>query len=276
MNAPVVNSNICVINAKGPIHLQLVFFVPVVKPQKPSRWQPGGSQNELPTPVIVDQLSFFLSGHTPSITEHLVSGFALGFSIHHEGQWISSHSQNLMFALHNPEVVDLKIEKELLAGHLSGPFEMPPFSPFRVSPSQRRHLASFDSYTTCPILRVPQSMTVFLQNFPVSTMQLLQMPFSISEQLAQCAFWVEPTSKMISELFLFTPLIIIYWVCNGMINTTLINACPWAVPVRVTLLSYSALLWNGWPRTSYTSIILFTYSMIFDNCCFSWNMPATA
>ena len=39
-----------------------------------------------------------------------------------------------MFALHNPKVVDLKIEKELLAGHLSGPFEMLPFSPFRVSP----------------------------------------------------------------------------------------------------------------------------------------------
>ena len=33
-----------------------------------------------------------------------------------------------------PDVVDLKIEKELLAGRLSGPFEMPPLSPFRVSP----------------------------------------------------------------------------------------------------------------------------------------------
>ena len=39
-----------------------------------------------------------------------------------------------MSALHNPDVVDLKIEKELLAGRLSGPFEMPPLSPFRVSP----------------------------------------------------------------------------------------------------------------------------------------------
>lgn len=83
---------------------------------------------------MVDRLSFFLSGYTPSIAEHLVSGFTFGFSIHHEGQRISSHSQNLMSALHNPDMVDLKIEKELLAGRLSGPFEMPPLSPFRVSP----------------------------------------------------------------------------------------------------------------------------------------------
>lgn len=39
-----------------------------------------------------------------------------------------------MSALHNPDVVDLKIEKEVLASHLSGPSEMPSLSPFRVSP----------------------------------------------------------------------------------------------------------------------------------------------
>ena len=103
-------------------------------PRLPNPQSPGRSQNELPTPVMVDRLSFFLSGYTPSIAEHLVSGFTFGFSIRHEGQRISSHSQNLMSALHNPDVVDLKIEKELLAGRLSGPFEMPPLSPFRVSP----------------------------------------------------------------------------------------------------------------------------------------------
>ena len=100
----------------------------------PNPQSPGRSQNELPTPVMVDPLSFFLSKYTPSIAEHLVSGFTFGFSIHHEGQRISSHAQNLMSALHNPDMVDLKIEKELLAGRLSGPFEMPPLSPFRVSP----------------------------------------------------------------------------------------------------------------------------------------------
>ena len=113
--------------------------MPVVKTQKPLSRLPnpqslGRTQNELPTPIMVDRLCFFWSGYTPSIAEHLGSGFSFGFSIHHKGQRISSHSQNLMSALHNPDVVDLKIEKELLAGSLSGPFEMPPLPPFRVSP----------------------------------------------------------------------------------------------------------------------------------------------
>lgn len=60
---------------------------------------------------------------------------------------------------------------------------------------------------------------------------------------------------MLSELFLFTPPIIIYWVYNGGVNTTLINACPWAVPVRVALSSYSALLWNGWPKLHINHIV---------------------
>lgn len=139
LNVPVVNTNICVINVKGLIHLNLAFFVPVVKPQNPlprlpNPQSPAHRQNDLPTPVRVDRLSFFLSGYIPSIAELLVSGFTFGFPIHHEGKRISSHSDNLMSALYNPDVVDLKIESELLAGRLSGPFVIPPLSPFRVSP----------------------------------------------------------------------------------------------------------------------------------------------
>lgn len=61
---------------------------------------------------MVDRLSLSLSGYTPAIAKHLVSGFTFGFSIHHKGQRVSSHSQNLMCTLHNPDMVDLKIEKE--------------------------------------------------------------------------------------------------------------------------------------------------------------------
>ena len=36
--------------------------------------------------------------------------------------------------LENPDVVDIKIKKELDAGHLAGPFIAHPFHPFRISP----------------------------------------------------------------------------------------------------------------------------------------------
>ena len=39
-----------------------------------------------------------------------------------------------MSARQNPAVVDAKIQQELAAGRLAGPFDVPPFSPFRVSP----------------------------------------------------------------------------------------------------------------------------------------------
>ena len=223
LNAPVVNTNTCAINAKGLIHTNLVVFVPIVKSQKPlprlrNPQSPGHSQNELPTPGKVDQLSFFLSGYTPFIAEHLVSGFTFGFSIHHEGQRISSHSQNLISALHNPDVVDLKIEKELLAGHLLGPFEKPPLSPFRVSPLGVIPKKTPSEFRLIHHLSYPKGSSVNNSISPefssvrYSAMQLSQMPLGISEQLAQGAFCVKQTSKMLSELFLFTLLIIIYWV----------------------------------------------------------------
>ena len=135
----VVSTNVYVSGVEGIIHLDLAFFVTVVRPQNllpklPGPQPPTRNQNRLPTPVQVNLLSFFWSGYTPSMAELLVSGFTFGFSIHYEGDRISSHSTNFVSALQNPEVVDLKIEKELVAGRLAGPHAVPPFSTFRVSP----------------------------------------------------------------------------------------------------------------------------------------------
>ena len=80
-------------------------------PRLPNPHPPARILNELPTPVKVDRLSFFLSGCIPSIAELLFSGFTFGFPIHHDGERISSHSKNLMSALHNPEVVDLILKR---------------------------------------------------------------------------------------------------------------------------------------------------------------------
>ena len=128
-----VSTNIYPLSVRGLIHLDLVFFVPVVQPSNPppgltNPQPPTRHQNRLPTPVWVDQLSFFLSGFTPSMAELLVSGFTFGFPIHYEGD------TNLVSALQNPEVVDLKTKKELVSGRWAGPFAVPPFSTFRVSP----------------------------------------------------------------------------------------------------------------------------------------------
>ena len=66
--------------------------------------------------------------------EFLPAGFTYGFPLHFEGSQVSSSAPNLLSALQNPEVVDAKLNKELAAHRLAGPFSSPPFSVFRVSP----------------------------------------------------------------------------------------------------------------------------------------------
>ena len=63
----------------------------------------------------------------------LSSGFREGFPLHYEGDPGSSDANNLISATENPDVVDTKISKELMAGRLAGPSRTRPFYPFRIS-----------------------------------------------------------------------------------------------------------------------------------------------
>ena len=75
-----------------------------------------------------------LEGYSSSITDFLVSGFQFGFPLHFEGGRTSFLAKNLVSAIQLPNVVDLKLSKEVDAGRIAGPFSEPPFPNFRVSP----------------------------------------------------------------------------------------------------------------------------------------------
>ena len=86
----------------------------------------------MPTPINAERLVFLLSGYDPSIVEFLFVGFSEGVAIHYDGSRESSDAKNLILALENPDVVDIKVKKELDAGRLAGPFiahPLPHFSP---------------------------------------------------------------------------------------------------------------------------------------------------
>jgi hypothetical protein len=61
-------------------------------------------------------------------------GFSFGFRIHFQGAEWSFEARNLRSALDNPKAVDSKLNKELEAGRLVGPFMSPPLKYSRVSP----------------------------------------------------------------------------------------------------------------------------------------------
>ena len=78
-----------------------------------------------PTPVNPDRLA---------ISDYLLKGFVHGFSIRYLGSLFSLRSLNLKSAKDNPTSVNDKLLKELAAGRIVGPFDVPPFELFRVSP----------------------------------------------------------------------------------------------------------------------------------------------
>ena len=134
VNVPrAVPTNTCAISGRGNILFPSVIFVaqpkqPVFSPNLPSPSPPN-----LPTLVKVERLRFLLDGYTHSTVEFLISGFTYGFPIHFQGEHQSRNANNLL-ALENPMAVDAKLNKELDAQRLAGPFQSPPLSPCWVSP----------------------------------------------------------------------------------------------------------------------------------------------
>ena len=88
----------------------------------------------LPTPIQTDRLAECLAGYDLKLTEYLTKGFREGFSMDFRGVIPGQCKNNLPSALEHPEVVTAKIDKELAAGRISGPFKTPPFHNLVTSP----------------------------------------------------------------------------------------------------------------------------------------------
>ena len=97
--------------------------------------RPDQFHPQLPTPVMVSNLRILLDGtyaHThiaPQLVDILLCGFSFGFRIHFQGAEQSFEARNLQSALENPAAVDAKLQKQLGAGRLAGPFTSP-LTPF--------------------------------------------------------------------------------------------------------------------------------------------------
>ena len=90
------------------------------------------------TPVDPDRLEFHLKriGYDKKKSDFLVNGFRYGFRLNHSGPLSSVIPPNDASVDVHADVVREKIDKELAAGRLKGPFEAPPFQDFHVSPAK--------------------------------------------------------------------------------------------------------------------------------------------
>ncbi len=82
----------------------------------------------------IDNLLPYLEGYNQNEINFLHSGFTQGFDVGFEGPQLSYVAENSKKIKMAPEVAERKINQELIAGRISGPYDHPPLPNFRVSP----------------------------------------------------------------------------------------------------------------------------------------------
>jgi len=69
------------------------------------------------------------------LSEYLLQGFSFGFKLDFQGPPLNHRCSNLKSAVQSPAALESKLNKEISAGRVKGPFSEPPLSPhFNVSP----------------------------------------------------------------------------------------------------------------------------------------------
>ena len=82
------------------------------------------------TPVKVSTLSPLLQHYDPRLKQFLIDGFSFGFRVGFVGNSRLRLTSNLCTAKEQPKILAAKLEKELCAGRIVGPFSRPPFDNF--------------------------------------------------------------------------------------------------------------------------------------------------
>ncbi len=99
---------------------------------------------DLPTPVDIRKLAPLLDGFPKK--SYIIKGFTHGFRIHYEGDDEAVQSKNSQAALEHTAAVDEKLEEELTAGRIRGPFGKPPLPHFKYSPLSVREKSTPGTY----------------------------------------------------------------------------------------------------------------------------------
>ena len=87
------------------------------------------------TPIKIDALQAYLEGYDSVKTQYLLDGFSQGFMLQSQGlQSANTDVKNPSIPNQLVAEVQKKLQKEIDAGRIIGPFSSPPLPNFRVSP----------------------------------------------------------------------------------------------------------------------------------------------
>ena len=86
------------------------------------------------SPINIQNLKRELVGYDPRKGSEILNGFLYGFPLHYTGTRMPRDAKNLKSARTRPEIVGQKIQAEIEAGRVAGPFDQRPLLNLRVSP----------------------------------------------------------------------------------------------------------------------------------------------
>lgn len=90
------------------------------------------SRNKPVTPINLPELSCYLSGYLHA--SYLISSFQTGFRLGYNGPRHSSIAKNLQSCKQHPDITLQKLELEVQAGRIKGPFSSAPLPNLHISP----------------------------------------------------------------------------------------------------------------------------------------------
>jgi hypothetical protein len=120
------------------------------------------------TPIDPDRLQFHLDniGYDTSKTKFLVDGFRYGFRLQHQGEVTNTNPENDITISEHYAVAKHKIESEVSAGRMKGPFTKQPFETFHISPLKLREKTTAGKFRLIHNLSWPYDETSINDNIP--------------------------------------------------------------------------------------------------------------
>ena len=120
------------------------------------------------TPVDYNMLEYHLKNinYDPKITNYLVDGFKHGFRIDHNIQPWDVQAQNSPSINNHQDQVKRKIEGQVSAARVAGPFTHPPWTPFQSSPLNIREKRVPGTYRLIHDLSYPYNECSVNANIP--------------------------------------------------------------------------------------------------------------
>ena len=118
------------------------------------------------TPIKSTRLNYYLNGYDEDLRKQLVVGFSDGFRISSFNDCHNDNDKNSKSASLKPKIIKEKIDKEVSLGRFSGPYIVPPFDKYIISPLGIREKKTPGEYRVIHNLSYPYDETSVNSNIP--------------------------------------------------------------------------------------------------------------